>query len=171
MPASNTYESITSTTLTNTVSELTFSSIPQTYTDLVIVTSAGVTSGNPAALIKFNSDSGSNYSQTYLYGNGTSAGSSRLTSQTSLQASPYIGLSTTLANWISIINVMNYSNTTTNKTIIYRTNNGSSSTYPGADINVGLWRSTAAISTITFSLASTTFLSGSTFSLYGIKAA
>ena len=73
MPASNTYESISSVTLTSNSTTVTFGSIPQTYTDLVLVIVAKITSGGLDMFIRFNSDTGSNYSYTQLYGNGTSA--------------------------------------------------------------------------------------------------
>jgi len=62
---------------------------------------------------------------------------------------------------------MNYSNTTTNKTVIGRHNGAS-----GPVASVGLWRNTAAINSIRISNSSAVnFTIGSTFSLYGIKAA
>ena len=65
---------------------------------------------------------------------------------------------------------MNYSNTTTNKTVLARGNNASDASYPGTEAFVGLWRSTAAINRIDFSSNSKTWNAG-TFTLYGIKAA
>jgi hypothetical protein len=65
---------------------------------------------------------------------------------------------------------MNYSNTTTYKTALNRSNQAAG----GVDATVGLWRSTAAIDTIRFyanTNGSQNFLTGSTFTLYGIAAA
>ena len=82
MAAGNTYVAIATNTLGSAAASVTFSSIPGTYTDLVIVTQAiSATADNVG--IRFNSDSGSNYSQTWLSGNGTSAISSRYSSSTS----------------------------------------------------------------------------------------
>jgi hypothetical protein len=69
----------------------------------------------------------------------------------------------------AIINIQNYSNTTTYKTALLRSNLATG-TYPGVDAFVGLWRSTSAITSITILPASNNLLSGSTFTLYGIKA-
>ena len=66
-----------------------------------------------------------------------------------------------------IAQFMNYANTTTYKTVIGRANNAGY----GADTSVGVWRNTAAISTITLTALTANFASGSTFTLYGIKAA
>ena len=102
-----------------------------------------------------------NYSRTVLIGNGSAASSTR---DTGLAVMP-IGIMGTEQS-INIWNVMNYANTTTNKTVISRGNASANS----VRINAGLWRSTAAITTIDLSAATSTFISGSTFNLFGIKA-
>ena len=165
MAAGNTYEAIaTFTTTTSATSSYTFSSIPSTYTDLVMVCNLKATSSNSSLVARFNGDGGSNYSVTQLYGNGSSAISQRLSSQTEVYLS-YSGFPTaTFAP--TIVNFQNYSNTTTNKTFVSRS--GYAAAY--VDASVGLWRSTAAISSITL-YAGNSFDTGCTFSLYGIKAA
>jgi hypothetical protein len=75
-------------------------------------------------------------------------------------------VNTTVFN-LSITHFMNYSNTTTYKTALVRGNNASS----GVDAIVNNWRNTAAITNIDVIANSSTFTSGSTFTLYGIKAA
>lgn len=164
-----TYEPIATTTLANsTTATVTFTSIPATYTDLVLVCNAAVTTGVGDYRLNYNNDTGSNYSRTYLTGDGTSAASGRQTSR-SWQDIDYNGYMGSSLDNITIINIMNYANTTTYKTTINRSNRASS----GTDANVGLWRSTAAINEIdiTNSGSSTYFLTGSTFTLYGIKSA
>jgi hypothetical protein len=165
MAAGNTYEAIaTFTTTTSVTTSYTFSSIPGTYTDLVLICNLKATSGNSSLVARFNGDGGSNYSVTQMYGNGTSAFSQRLSSQTEVYLS-YSGFPTaTFAP--TIVNIMNYSNTTTNKSFVSRS--GYAAAY--VDASVGLWRSTAAISSITL-YAGNAFDTGCTFSLYGIKAA
>jgi hypothetical protein len=116
--------------------------------------------------IQFNSDTASNYSMTELYGTGSSAASSRRTSQTSIETSYNLVNFDNGNIGNALINVMNYSNTTTYKTLLARTNSPSA-TYPGTVASVGLWRSTAAINSMTL-FAAANFSSGSTFSLYGI---
>lgn len=162
MPA--TYDCIATTTLGSAQSSVTFSSISGTYTDLVLIASYGQTSGNQDLSIRFNSDSGSNYSSTTVEGAGTSAVSQRQSNQTQMTLAGFQSGAYT-SPYINIINVMNYSNATTNKTVISRNTANSAGAY------VGLWRSTSAINSITVIANGTTFTSGSTFTLYGIQAA
>ena len=159
MPAGNTYEAIATQTLGSAAATVTFSSIPGTYTDLVLVIqgSMATAGGN---YIQVNGDTGNNYSVTFMYGDGSSAASTRTTGFPSASA---FYLNTAQSN--SILNFMNYSNTTTNKTILSRAN---SNEFVSA--RVSLWRSTAAINSITVG-STFNYNTGSTFSLYGIKAA
>ena len=160
----STYNFIASQTLGSSASSVTFNSIPQTYTDLVIVLSVGNT--DKSIGMRFNSDSGTNYSRTFMYGNGTSAVSARTSNDTGIF--PPVGQSST--NFGSpIIHINNYSNSTTYKTVLIRGNDGADATW---DI-VSLWRATPApITSINFYLVgSAQMLAGSTFTLYGIQAA
>lgn len=77
--------------------------------------------------------------------------------------------SSVLGSGSSIIQINNYSNSTTYKTAFMRTN--TASTYGTVFAIVGLWRSTAAITSITLTPDAGSFATGSTFSLYGIAAA
>ena len=106
-----TYEPIATTTLTTTTASVTFSSISGSYTDLILVIN-GTASAGVAATLQFNGDTGNNYSQTNLYGDGSSAGSG---AQTSIAFAPAGSLGTTQSN--TIIQIMNYSNATTYKTV------------------------------------------------------
>jgi len=153
----STYQPIASVTLSSAQSSVTFSGIPQTYTDLVVVINGGL-SATTSAYVRFNSDSGTNYSRTALYGDGSSAGSNRGSNDTYFEAF-YIGTD----NSTSILQVMNYSNTTTNKTALSRNNGGG---YVSA--RVGLWRNTSAITSILLAPSSGNFASGATFNLYGV---
>jgi hypothetical protein len=169
MAAGSTYTAIATTTLGSAASSYTFSSIPATYTDLVLVSSPKVSSAQEAVQVQFNTDTSSgstNYSFTQLYGDGTSAGSSR----TSNYSSIYLSNGTSAVNYgTGILNIQNYSNTTTYKTIIGRFAEAAYNAWSG----VGLWRNTAAINSITLTVSGTskTLSSGSTFTLYGIAAA
>jgi hypothetical protein len=165
MPAGSTYTQIASTTLGSAAASVTFSSIAATYTDLVLVMSGTATSGGPSTLLTFNGDTASNYSYTYLTGNGTAASSGRGSTQTSITVS-YNGVVGSSPN-TNIVQIMNYANTTTNKTILSRANQ----TAFGTDAIVGLWRSTSAITSMTLTTSSSTFVAGSTFNLYGITSA
>lgn len=162
-----TYDKIATTTLGSAQTTVSFSSIPQTYTDLIVIINAKANTGGVIGqLAQFNGDTGANYSFTYLNGNGSSASSGRVTGTTNQAWADLAGSSTSPNTIIAQIN--NYSNSTTYKTTISR----------GSDANnvaqaiVGLWRSTAAITSILlFPNSGIQFASGGTFTLYGIKAA
>lgn len=163
MPA--TYEPIATTTLGSTATSVTFSSISSAYTDLIIVTFIRG-SVNQNQNVRFNNDSASNYSNTYLEGDGTNAASGRRTSQTSLIDFGY--LRTTASTFsVNTIQVMNYSNTTTFKTALVRNNQADAA----VATSVGLWRSTSAIDRVDLIAPSGSYQIGCTFTLYGIKAA
>lgn len=166
-----TYEPIATQTLASATNSITFSSISSAYTDLILVMNYSSSATSTAFSFRINSDTASNYSETELIGNGTTASSTRYSSQTSGDLGNAITSATTLST-NTIAHFMNYSNTTTNKTILWRSNNADK----GAQAGVTLWRSTAAISTIVLSLGGSftstpTADAGSTFTLYGIKAA
>jgi hypothetical protein len=166
MAAGSTYTPIATTTLGTAASSVTFSSISGAYTDLVLVTNIkGSTASYPQ--FRLNSDTASNYSDTELGGNGTSAVSGRNSNSTLGYFSRSAVFSTSNFSFNAIINFQNYSNTTTYKTWLSRANEAGSET----DAVVGLWRSTSAITSIVVSAASGTMEIGSTFSLYGIAAA
>lgn len=163
----STYTPIATTTLGSASATVTFSSISGTYTDLILVTNLRYSSGTPNsnAFIRFNSDSGSNYSKTYLQGNGSTASSGR----DSYTAMDLLGQTSTASVYTSnITQIMNYSNSTTFKTALSRWSNAGDFVIAF----VGLWRSTSAITTIEVNSSGTAqFAIGSTFTLYGVKSA
>ena len=163
----STYTPIASQTLSSAAASVTFSGIPQTYTDLVVVLSVrGTTASNDIDVQgQFNSDTGSNYSWTRIYGTGSTAGSQRGTSQTVLRIGNMAGSGYTAYSPM-ILNIQNYSNTTTYKTMLGRPNNPDRI----VDAYVNLWRSTSAVTSFVITPSSGNFDSGSTFNLYGIDA-
>jgi hypothetical protein len=165
MPAGSTYTPIATTTLGSNQANYTFSSIPSTYTDLVVVCRAGAVS-NSDLTFRVNGDTGTNYSSTFLWGDGSTAGSAR-TTNVAFGYFTYYGSIETLGSSVHIAQFMNYSNTTTYKTVLARSANASR----GVDAVVSLWRNTAAINSITLIGSNANILSGSTFTLYGIAAA
>ena len=163
----STYEKIATNTLGSAAPTVTFSSIAGTYTDLFLVMQTSVASGTLQNLMRVNGDTGSNYSTTYLSGNGSSAVSVRGSNVTYAELG-YNDYNTTAIGQMTIVNLMNYSNTTTNKTFLVRGSNANN----GVSATVSLWRSTAAITSITITNSSAVnYAVGSTFTLYGIKAA
>jgi hypothetical protein len=164
-----TYEPIATQTLSTSTATVTFSSIPGTYTDLILITdgTAAATNGTNGLKLQFNSDTGNNYSTTFLYGGGASASSGRSSNASFIAVAR---ADTTQSNGIT--HIQNYSNSTTNKSVLSRGNVAASGQFPLAIVYVGLWRSTAAITSMTISHEnSVNFNSGFTFTLYGIKAA
>jgi hypothetical protein len=163
----STYDPIATTTLSTATASVTFSTIPGTYTDLVLVARITGVSAATDPWIRINSDTGTNYSWTWLAGNGGTPQSARSGgSDTKLY---YSAISTIQNNVQNVIwNFNNYSNTTTYKTVLWRESDAGTETAA----TVGLWRSTSAITAIEISLdSSRTYSSGSMFTLYGIKAA
>jgi hypothetical protein len=154
-----TYEPISAYTVGSPQASYTMSSIPATYTDLVLIIQATTISANYN--LRLNGDTATNYSYTNLYGDGSSAASFRSSNNT------VIGLTYTSSGApISRIQLQNYSNTTTYKTVLIRQDDSVNA----AVATVGLWRNTAAINSITI-VSTGNLPTGSTFTLYGIKAA
>jgi hypothetical protein len=165
MAAGATYEKIATSTLGSSQPDITFSSISGSYTDLVIVCNAKGTAAESVRM-QFNSDTGTNYSSTQLSAN-TGAGtvnSARFSSVNDIRIGYYQnGLSTT--DFLPcIIQIQNYSNSTTHKTALGRSAQQSVAT-------VGLWRNTNAITAVKLYPAAGNFTSGSIFTIYGIAAA
>lgn len=160
----STYDPIATQTLGSSAASVTFSSIPATYTDLVLVFN-GTSLAASYLSLQYNSDTGTNYSVTLMRGDGTTASSNRYSNINDIYASIGNTLNTTISN--IFFQIQNYSNTTTFKTSLSRTNQSTNATEAG----VGLWRSTAAINAIKVLSPNSNFATGSMFTLYGIKAA
>lgn len=159
--------SFTGTGITNG-EVITFSSIPQTYQDLMLVVSGTQTTTIGSATISINSLTGTPYSQTNLACDGASIVSSRLTNTN--PASQIVHGSTTIPV-TQVHHFLNYANTLYNKTILTRhvhDKNGSGISW----ITVSLARTTSAITTILVSSNQTSCFWGTDAraTLYGIKA-
>ena len=161
MPA--TYEPIATTTLGATATTITFSSIPATYTDLRLVF-VFTTAASGQVRYRVNGDTGTNYSRTYLYGDGTTAASAQNANSSSFNLALAIASSTTIPQ-LAIIDFFSYAGNTFKTTLCDHAadSNGSG----GTERLVSLWRSTAAINEI--QIYNQTFNTGTTATLYGIK--
>ena len=158
-----TYEPIATYTIPSSTASYTFSSIPSTYTDLVLIASIKYALSGEFSKLTFNGDTASNYSTTYMIGDGSAASSGRSSS------AAWIGVSydANTETFTDIFNIQNYANTTTFKTVLNR----HSVAGTRAEALVGLWRKTPeAINSLTMT-SSGNYATGSTFTLYGIKAA
>jgi hypothetical protein len=173
--ATNTYDALATVTAPGSgTSQLVMSSIPSNYTDLRMVVSGITSTTGYAFTLGVNGDTGSNYSQTFLSSNGVNAQGGRYSNSTT--ANMYLG------GWVNgydstapqtiTVDFMDYANTTTFKSILWRSGVGSRNSESG----VILWRGSTgsaaqAITSITvYSQSGSTIAAGSTFSLYGIRA-
>lgn len=160
-------------TLSSTGSTATFSftSIPGTYTDLVLVCSlrSSYSISTHDTLIRVNGSTSTLYSRTKMEGDGSSGGGSQNVTQTGFYSGQVQGASSTAGYFSTqVINLMDYSSSANYKTFLSRNN---TSTNWVSSI-VGLWRSTSAITQIDILNADgANWVSGSTATLYGIKAA
>jgi|LakMenEpi03Aug12_release.lakeMendotaPanAssembly.Ray.scaffolds.fasta_scaffold12299_5 hypothetical protein len=171
----NDYEPIATTTVSTATSTVTFSSIPSTYKHLqirYIARSARTTDNGATMLTRFNSDTGNNYAYHIVYGNSASM-SAYNGSTTNVMRSYSVSSSSssnTLIYGVGIIDILDYANTSRYKTL--RHLGGYDRNLLG-EVNLasGLWQSTNAISTITFTLSEATanYETNSSFALYGIK--
>ena len=167
-----TYTLIASTTLSTSTANVTFSSIPATYTDLRIVTAARSDAGDRVSSYYFdlNGLTTSIYSRTNLTGNGSSVSSARASNQGLGQIGTITGsVSTSGIFPVNTMDIFDYSNSTTFKTVLTRTN----LEQPTAGFEVGAYvnlvRTTNAITSVKFYCVGN-FVAGSTFKLYGIEA-
>lgn len=172
MPDVATYDFIAGVTSTSGATSITFSSIPGTYTDLVLISNASVTSGSQDLLISYNDDTtdanyqsmrvGAKYSTLQYVASDQTAFGSRM-----------------VTNWgypqqksgCYVYHILNYAETTMWKHLIGHSMNPTATTN-GMDAMVHhLWENTSAITKIVITPASSSFTSSSNFSLYGITKA
>lgn len=167
----STRKPISSVILSASTSSVSFTNIPQTYTDLYLVVSGNSAGGYINTRIRFNSDVGSSYSFTRL--GVTFPGNNPTLSAGSEQNATFIrGAQMDNAdNQFFTVNIMSYTNTNINKTVLVKTYNSDGSDYGDSPTVVsGLWRNTSAISSITLATDGTSFASNTTFNLYGVDA-
>lgn len=167
MPAGSTYTPIATYTLPSTVASYAFTSIPSTYTDLLLVCNYLTESVNQQGYIRVNSDSGNNYSRTGIYGAGPGGG---VGSYQSTNASGFnIGMNSQTGGQMNHFHIFNYSSTNMFKGALDFTGNATYS----AGLQAMLWRNTAAINSLSIQSfdGSSSLQAGATFTLYGITAA
>lgn len=165
MPDVSTEVAIATTTLGSAASSITFSSIPSTYTDLRVVLVVTAAAGGGYLTAQFNSDTGTNYSSTYLTGNGTTASSGRSTSSVEMFVDTVSAALSTTNPALVTMDIFSYAGST-NKTTLSTASND----YNGSgeiDRAVHLWRNTSAITAIKL-LCNVNLAAGTTATLYGI---
>jgi hypothetical protein len=166
-----TYEPISTSTLGSASSTISFTSIPNSYTDLkVVLVANGISATTVGYVMTFNSDTAANYTFTQMlaWGISGSVGANRNANQTNIRLSGrQIAPSATLPS-LCEVNIFNY--TGANFKPVFIQHSESQTTTGVVTSSAGMWRSTSAITSITFT-ASNQFNTGSTATLYGIKAA
>lgn len=167
MPA--TYDPIATTTLGSETTSIVFSSIPNTFTDLrLVMVGIKPSATNSAPRVQFNTDTGgsTNYSYTQIQGEGTAASSTRASNDSGIPLIIFDALVSTSPK-LGTLDIFSYAGST-NKTCLNieaSDRNGSGRIVTA----VGLWRNTAAITTITINDGSgRNFGVGTTATLYGI---
>lgn len=159
-----TYTPLANLTLSSSATSVTFSSISQAYRDVVMVFT-GSSASQADFYIRFNGDTGANYTRIFMQGDGTNTESFGNVNDTPFRISRARVWPSEMTN--IVMNVMDYSTTSQHKTALIRANNAARAT----EAYAGRWASTAALTSITLLLESgVQFATGSSFALYGIVA-
>jgi hypothetical protein len=166
--STNSYESIATVTVgSGGASDITFSSIPSTYTHLQI---RGIARGSGDGQLDttLNSDTGANYSCHSALGYGSGAAPNAESNSSKITMEAYTNATSVFAAYI--IDILEYTNTNKYKTT--RNLAGYDNNSAGrVSINSGNWRNTNAITSVTLTARSQTFQQYTQFALYGIKGA
>jgi hypothetical protein len=165
------YDSIASVTASAGATTITFSSIPSSYTHLQIRGFTNTSGTGSYSKIYFNGDTTTaNYRSHSLRGDGATASAADYTGYGGVLGFVQAGMGNSTSWASSVLDILDYGNTNKNKTTRLLEGvdfNGSGS----VEFYSGLWMSTAAITSVTLAVSGQTYSAGSTFALYGIKAA
>ena len=167
--ATATYDKIATQTLASAASSITFSSIAASWTDLRLVFSLiGTVAGNTVRM-QLNGDTASNYSETFMYGDGTTAASSYNTSVTFLTLG--VGGTSTFPK-LKTLDFFSYAGSTF-KSLLLTSSDDQNAAGSYVSRHIQMWRNTSAITSINLYLSGVgqTFAAGTTATLYGIRAA
>lgn len=170
-----TFINIASQTLGSTSTLVTFSSIPNTYTDFMIYGSIRSAQNTPINIMRvyFNGDNTSTvYSMTQIEGSGTSAISQRTSNASDIYAGGLVIGNTGMANTFTSFQLYfpRYLVTAQYKPLsIFGGGPSNSSSGWAIDQTAAQTRTNSAISSISFTNNAQSFVAGSTFYLYGIK--
>lgn len=164
-----TYEPI-ATSSPNGTTTVTFSAIPSTYTDLrVVATIIGATAGNDVFMY-FNSDTTGTYDQNFLTLNGTTPYPGNYQNTRYYWSAPF-NYTSTNRQMLLTTDIFGYAKSI-HKTML--TAAASPAYYSGGatyfQTATAIWKSTSAISSLTVQCG-VNFVTGTTITLYGIKAA
>jgi hypothetical protein len=161
------YQLIQTQTLTGSASSVTFSNLPQNFTDLLLKISVRSSQSGAYAdygTINFNGST-SNFSYKDVYGNGSTASTTGGSTSLIMVYQGNAGTANVFGNidfYIPNYTSSNYKSFSIDSVV----ENNATTGY--TTITAGLWSSTAAITSITLSPASGTWSTNSSFMLYGI---
>lgn len=171
------YEWIASATGTGSSNTITLSSIPQNYKHLQIRGYLDCTDGAAGtrdAFLRFNGDSGSNYSVHYIYGDGTNRGAGGNAPNSNIYLNRLVAANVNSNNTFGgfILDIHDYSSTTKNTTarVFSGMDDNSGTTNYGVWLFSGAWYNTSAVNSISFIVPGYNFTNLSRLSLFGIKA-
>lgn len=168
------YDSIATLSGNGSSSQLTFSSIPNTYTHLQIrlIVRGTRALATEQLYVRLNGDGGSNYFFHFLYGDGSGAAAGGSSSTVILLNEMPAGNETASVFSTSVVDVLDYTNSNKNTTLRSLSgynNNGNTANYNDKVwFASGLWINTAAVTSVTV-LSNGPFATGSSVALYGIK--
>jgi len=171
------FESIATVTVgSGGAANIQFTSIPSTFAHLQVrlLARSSYSQSEDSPGVRFNSDTGSNYSFHYLLGNGSSTVAGGDPNRTSINLIQHVAGNTALSNVFgsAVVDILDYSDTskkTTLRSIGGRDNNGSG----GSAIGSGLWNNTSAVTSILIypaGVSGNNWLEHSTAALFGVKA-
>lgn len=162
-----TYDSIARTTLGTQTSTITFSSISNAFTDLRLIFNGTVT-GAGTIYLRFNGDSGSNYSYTSIGSNGSSVTSSNSVNEIGIDFGNWFNGNAASSPIFTQIDIFNYTSAQNKSCFVYMCNDRNNANAGLPSPSAGLWRNTNAINSVSVVNQSQLFSSGTTVSLYGI---
>jgi hypothetical protein len=155
------YIPLATITLGSSSSSVTFSSIPATYRDLVLVINGTTTVGANLRL-RINSDTGANYNRAVFAGDGSVTYSIAQAAINQINLDSFGFFDTTIGT--TIAQFLDYSATDKHKTVLSRANN----TTNGVSSMVGRYASTSAITSLNTFPSAGSYATGTTFNLYAI---
>lgn len=172
-----TYEPINTYAATSNVATVTFSSIPATYDELVLVINLVSVSGGTDLYMRFNNDSGSNYTRQAYYASGSTVyGQRHLTNSSHQMAYAIVGVNSGYTGQI-VSNIAGYASTNYLTHTLTRGSQANSATNGNYEVALmsKVWNSTAVVNEIKISgdasFTSANIGVGSTLTLFGIKGA
>lgn len=165
------FEQIETVLLSSTTASVTFSSIPSTYKHLQVRTTARTNDALDlgGVAFRFNGDSGSNYTYHILDGDGSTVSSFAGTSQNMGLFGLVHGNTSPASSFGGVVSdILDYASTSKNKTV--RSLSGRRATGAAVRLVSAAWLSTSAVTSLTIlNNVGGSFVSGTRFTLYGIK--